>query len=150
MKKTIILRLVLALVLLLLAVGLAFLPRLISSFVPKAETGYRPDDVEAYLTEKWSFYRLRSWDEAAGALVLEYPQQLTYEQFEKYGETLDFDADALAQTDRMREVCVGIAARLQKQVRSITVIGVSSDGKEVYTVDQDGKLTACWHNTKIP
>ena len=130
-----------ALTLILLVVGLLWF---LISRLPKVKTSEQPDGVEAYIAEKWSFYRLRSWDEDSGTLVLEYPQKLTYEQFRKYGAQLELSADALAQMDHMKGICIGIADRLNKQVRAVSVVGISSDGEEVYTVDQDGNLTACW------
>ena len=94
MKKTILILSAIALVLILLVAGglWYFISRL-----PKVKTPEAPADLETYLAEKWTMYRLRSWNEDTGELVLEYPQKLTYEQFCKYGAELDFDADALVE-----------------------------------------------------
>ena len=143
MKKTILILSAIALVLILLVAGglWYFISRL-----PKVKTPEAPADLETYLAEKWTMYRLRSWNEDTGELVLEYPQKLTYAQFCKYGAELDFDADALAQKDRLEDLCLGIETRLKQQVRSASLIGISSDGETVYTVDLAGNLTTCWDN----
>lgn len=141
MKKTMIILVSVALVLILLVVGLLWY---LIARLPKLKNADQPDDLETYLTEKWSFYRLRSWDEDSGALVLEYPQRLTYEQFRKYGAELDLAADALAQREHLEALCIGVAGRLKQQVKTVTLIGISSDGEEVYTVDLTGSLTTCW------
>ena len=114
MKKTILILSAIALVLILLVAGglWYFISRL-----PKVKTPEAPADLETYLAEKWTMYRLRSWNEDTGELVLEYPQKLTYEQFCKYGAELDFDADALAQKDRLEDLCLGIETRLKQQLR---------------------------------
>jgi flagellar basal body-associated protein FliL len=70
MKKTMLILSAVALVLI-LAVGGGiwfFISKLTAKeAVPEKST------VETYLNGHWSFYRLRSWDPASGALELDYP-----------------------------------------------------------------------------
>ena len=44
----------------------------------------------------------------------------------------------------MRNLCRGMQERLEMQPASVTVHAVSSDGREVYSIDLNGTLTACW------
>ena len=141
MKKTMLILSAVALVLI-LAVGGGiwfFISKLTAKeAVPEKST------VETYLNEHWSFYRLRSWDPASGALELDYPQRHTFEQMKKYGAALDFSADALAQTQHMQDIRYGLSQVCSVSPTRIVVHGVSSDGREVYTVNEAGDLKACW------
>ena len=142
MKKTMLILVSVALVLILLTLGLLWW--LISGLAGRKASGYAPDSVAEYIAEKWTFYRLRSWDPDRRSLELEYPQELTYDQFARYGAELGFTEAALDQTEQMRNLCRGMQERLGLQPETVTVYGISADGREVYSVDLDGTLTACW------
>lgn len=138
MKKTMLILSAIALVLILLVGGGIWY--LISSLTG-AEQPQTRSEVAVYLAEHWPMYRLRSWNPDTGVMELENPQQLTYERIEKYGAVLDLTADQPGQMKSLRialrEACGVTPAR-------ITVYGVSSDGREVYAMEENGSFTACW------
>lgn len=141
MKKTMLLLSAAALILILLVGGgIWFLiSRLTGSSRQTEKT-----DLETYLAEHWTFYRLRAWDPDSGVLELENPQKLTYAQMEKYGEELNLGEDAAAQAEHIRSLRIGLREACGLSPTRITVYGISSDGLEAYRVEEDGSFTACW------
>lgn len=141
MKKTMLILSAVALILtLLVGGGIWFLiSRLTGASRPTEKT-----DLETYLAEHWTFYRLRSWDPDSGVLELENPQKLAYAQMEKYGEELDLGEDAAAQAEQIRSLRIGLREACGISPTRITVYGISSDGLEAYRVEEDGSVTACW------
>lgn len=140
MKKTILILSAVALLLILLSVGL-----LLGLFSGLHRDTPATRSMEDYLAESWPLFRLQSWDEASGALELEYPLQFNYAQMEKYGGTIeelrDLPAGNVATANDLK-IAAWESAGLE--VRSVTVRGLTTDGQIAYTVYPDGSVTACW------
>ena len=102
-------------------------------------------ELEDWLAESWPLFRLRSWDAESGALELDYPLRFSYAQMEKYGATID-ELRELPEGNLSTIGTLKTAAREAAgvTVRSVTVYGITEDGKTAYTVLPDGSYTACW------
>lgn len=145
LKKPILILSAVALVLILAAGGLIWG---LLSMLPRSQTA--TVDVETYFSQHWTAYQFRSWDPETGLLELDYPQNATYAQMEKYGAELDFSRDALDQLQNLQSIRMGVREACGISPRQVLLHGISSDGLEVYTVDTDGGLTACWENPTQP
>lgn len=143
MKKTLRLLLILALVLLLLAGGLAWaLLRRISPEAPPQE------ELESYLAESWPLFQLRSWDPGTGSLELDYPLRFSYAQMRKYGATLP-ELRELPQGNlaTLADLKTAVRERTGQSIRSATVYGRTTDGEVAYILRPDGSVEACWDAT---
>jgi hypothetical protein len=140
-KRTMLTLAAVALVLILLVGGLLWM--LISGLGDSRSGG--GEDLETYLKENWSVFRLRSWDPAAGELELEYPLRFTYEQMQKYGASLD-ELRELPEGNLSTVNALRTAARERTGVNlpSVTVFGVTTDGMIAYTLFPDGSVQTCW------
>lgn len=140
MKKTMILLLCVALVLILVVVGL--LLGLISIIQPEQK---ELPPLEDYLTEKWQIFRLRSWDPENGALELDYPLQFSYAQMEKYGASMEeLQSLPTGNLDTIASLKTAVFEATGVSLHAVTVYGVTNDGQTAYTVFPDGSITACW------
>lgn len=140
MKKTILILSALALVLILGAAALLFgLFSGLSGETPQTR------EMEDWLAESWPLFRLRSWDAQTGALELDYPLRFSYEQMEKYGARIDelreLPASNLSTVSTLKTAALEAAGLT---VRSVTVYGVTEDGRTAYTLYPDGSVSACW------
>ncbi|MBO4419175.1 MAG: hypothetical protein J5789_05075 [Oscillospiraceae bacterium] len=140
MKKTMIILVSIALVLILLVVGL--LTGLFLKLNP--DRGEIPS-LEDYLAENWKIFRLRSWDEETGALELEYPLRFTFAQMEKYGASMEelreLPTGNLSTVTSLKTAAWEVA---KVKLHEVTVYGITSDEQIAYTVYADGSITACW------
>ena len=104
-------------------------------------------DLKSFLSENWSVFQLRSWDPTTGALELDYPLPFSLEQMEKYGRRLQ-ELRELPEGNRSTVTDLKIALRefSSDTVQSVTVYGLTTDGKVAYTLAPDGSLTVCWES----
>ncbi len=140
MKKTMIVLVSVALVLTVLVGGL--LAWLFIKLNPKQEAA---PSVEAYLTENWKVFRLRSYDPDTGSLALDYPLQFTYAQMKKYGGSMQELQDLpIGNLDTVESLKTAVRETTKVILRNVTVYGMTSDEQVAYTVLPDGTITACW------
>lgn len=99
--------------------------------------------VEEYFAESWQGFALKSCDDNAGTIVLEKQLNVTYEQACAFGKD-SYEELALGHVETMQIMRAGCMAECGVNLHSITVNGISSDGQVIYTVKNDGSLTACW------
>lgn len=101
--------------------------------------------LEEYLAENWKIFTLRSWNAGSGDLVLDYALQFTYEQMEKYGASME-ELRALPAGNLETVASLKAAAYESTGValKTVTIYGMTSDGKLAYTVFPDGSIEACW------
>lgn len=140
MKKTMIILVSVALVLILLVLGLLY--GFFSKLNP--DQGDLPS-LEDYLTQNWKIFRLRSWDAGTGTLELDYDLRFSYEQMEKYGASMEeLQAIPTGNLDTVASLKTAVWEAAKVKLQAVTVHGITSDGKEAYTVSPDGTITACW------
>ncbi len=140
MKKTMILLLCVALVLILVVVGL--LLGLISIIQPEQK---ELPSLEDYLAEKWQIFTLRSWDAEHGALKLDYPLQFSYAQMEKYGATMEeLQSLPTGNLDTIASLRTAAFEATGVSLQAVTVYGMTNDGQTAYTVFPDGSIKSCW------
>lgn len=101
--------------------------------------------VAEYFEETWEGFTLSSYDSEAQTAVLEKTFDVTYEQAYSFGKEC-YESLALGHVETMRIMQSGCAAACGTKLSRIEINGVSSDGKVIYTVTNDGDLTACWQN----
>ena len=143
MKKTMLILAVLALVLILI-VGV-LLWQLLSLGGGGRQTAELPQWIEGH----WSVVQLRSWDPETGALELDYPLRFTYAQMEKYGPTIpEVCAIPEGNRDTVAALRTDLGQSLGLRDLSITLYGVTTDGRTAYTLHPDGSLETCWEEPK--
>lgn len=141
MKKSLLLLLCLALVLMLTVGGILWY--LFSRLTPaQPETGTR--SVEDYLAESWPDFTLEAYDRAEGSLRLTLRLRLTYEQLVQYGDQPEMEELVLGHLETMKDIVRGAQTFCGVKLDAVTVTGLSSDGQIAYTVTSDGETTACW------
>ena len=105
--------------------------------------------LEDYLAEDWPIFRLRHWDAESGDLELEYPLRFSYAQMEKYGasveELRELPAGNLATVESLRTAA---RERTGTVIRTVTVYGLTNDGRVAYTLLPDGSVRCCWEQTE--
>ena len=101
--------------------------------------------VEAYFETTWQDFALTAYDSQAQSVTLRKDLDVTYEQACLFGKEC-YEDMALGHTDTMKTMQYGCAAACGIELKKITVCGRSSDGQEIYTVSDDGTLTACWED----
>ena len=146
-KRTMLILAVVALVLILLVGGgiWALLSMLDAGNTPISSGPVEREAMEAYLTEKWPVFRLRSWDPETGSLELDYSLRFTYEQMEKYGGTLDELKDLPAgNLSTVSALKTAAFENTGASIRTVTVYGLTTDGQTAYTVCPDGSVETCW------
>lgn len=102
-------------------------------------------ELPEYLAEHWTVFRLRSWDAGTGALELDYPLRFSYAQMEKYGASLE-ELRTLPEGNLATASALRTAARerIGVTIASVTVYGLTNDGKIAYTLFPDGSVESCW------
>lgn len=146
-KRTMLILAAVALVLILLVGGgiWALLSMFDTGQAPATSGDVDNETMEAYLTEKWPVFRLRSWDPEIGILELDYPLRFTYEQMEKYGGTLDELKDLPAgNLSTVSALKTAAFENTGASIRAVTVYGLTTDGQTAYTVCPDGSVETCW------
>ena len=141
MKKTMLILVSVALVLILAAGGLIWY---LISTLSKAGGSAPTKPVEDYLAGQWPGYRLEDWDADAGSLHLSRSLKLSYEQLEKYGDQPEMNDLVQGHLETMNQIAVGLIWNCGVEPKQITITGLSSDGKSAYTVCSDGTITTCW------
>ena len=145
MKKTMLILIAVVLVLILLVGGLIWY---LVSALSGAGGAAEKLSVEAYLAEAWPDYSLEEWDAKNGDLRLSRSLRLTYKQLEKYGDQPEMNELVLGHLSTMEQIALGLTHSCGEEVRSITIVGLSSDGQTAYTVSRDGTITTCWEREK--
>lgn len=144
MKKIWIAIAVIVLALLVLAGTLIYLlvalPRLSQQQTETGPGGFLT--VEGYVAETWQDYRFVSCKN--GVLTLEYNLSGTYAQLQKHGPAAGYDAVAAGHLDTGKLIRQGCNLRCNVVLREVVVLGISSDGKEVYRASTVDGVTACW------
>ena len=144
MKKTMLILTAAALLLILLAVGL-----LLGLFSGLSGGSRTTQELEPYLAENWSVFRLRSWDPESGALELDYPLRFSYAQMEKYGASVEelgmLPAGNLSTVTALKTAALESAG---VTIRAVTVYGLTTDGQIAYTVYPDGSALVCWETAE--
>lgn len=101
--------------------------------------------VETYFSSKWAGFEVSVYDAQAECLVLQKQLDATYEQACEFGEEC-FEELALGHIDTMQTMKAGCFVSCGVALLQISVNGISSDGRVIYTVYDNGKMTACWKN----
>ncbi len=147
MKKTMLILIAAALVLILAAGGLIWY---LLSALSRAGAPAATKSVEDYLAEQWPGYRLEEWDADAGSLRLSRSLKLTYEQLEKYGDQPEMNDLVRGHLDTMGQIAAGLIRYCGAEPKQMTVVGLSSDGQTAYTVRSDGTIETCWAASEAP
>lgn len=100
---------------------------------------------EEYFETTWQGFSLTDYDEQAQSVTLQKELDVTYEQACSFGKGC-YEDMALGHIDTMKTMKYGCAVSCGVELKTITVNGMSSDGKVIYTVSDDGSLTACWED----
>ena len=148
MKKTVIVLLAVALVLILVTGALLWY---FLSLLPRQKAPASNADVERYLAENWTIFRVAGWDAERAELKLEYDLPFTYSQVVKYADAVE----ELRQTPEgnlrtLEDLCDTVREELGVEIRSVTVRGVTADGETAYTVCNDGSIVTCWDDPASP
>lgn len=104
-----------------------------------------PLDVGEYFAETWQGFTVKSFDNNNGhaEIVLEKNLDVSYELARDFGKE-SYEELALGHVETMQIMRAGCLASCGVALQTITVNGISSDGQVIYTVKNDGTLTACW------
>lgn len=102
-------------------------------------------DLQAYISQQWEGYTLVSYDESSQCATVRAQSAVTYAQAKQYG------ADAYESLmDSYIASARAIAAGLKMECgisRPVVVLRqLSTDGQEIFSVDSDGKYSACWES----
>lgn len=139
MKKTMVILISAALVLILAVGGLIWY---LISAVSGAGSTAASRSVEDYLAEQWPGYRVEEWEN--GVLHLSRSLKLTYEQLEKYGDQPEMNELVEGHLETLEQIAVGMIRNCGAEPKEITITGLSSDGQAAYTVRSDGTISTCW------
>ena len=101
-----------------------------------------PKALEEYLKETWPDYRLVGC--ADGVLTLEYDLPAGYETLQKHGLSAGYDAVAAGHLDTAALMIQGADMQCGVVLSEVVVLGISSDGQEVYRASTVDGVTACW------
>lgn len=104
-----------------------------------------PISVEEYFKTTWQGFSLTEYDSETQRVTLQKELDVTYEQACSFGKDC-YEEMALGHIDTMQTMKYGCAVSCGAELKTLTVNGISSDGKEIYTVSDDGSLTACWED----
>lgn len=109
------------------------------------QPGENKQSVEAYFEDTWDGFSLVQYDSEAKTVTMQKTLDVTYEQACSFGKEC-YEELALGHADTMKIMQNGCAASCGVQLRKLTVEGLSSDGQVIYSVTDDGSLTACWED----
>lgn len=99
--------------------------------------------VEEYFESSWQGFSFVAYDSQAQCVLLQKQLDVTYEQACSFGREC-YEELALGHVDTMQTMRSGCSAACHMELLEIKISGISSDGEVIYTVYDDGRLTACW------
>lgn len=99
--------------------------------------------VEAYFETAWPKFTPVAYDSQAQCVMLQKQLDVSFEQAESFGKEC-YEELALGHVDTMQLMLRGCKESCGVELNEISVSGLSSDGKIIYTVFDSGSMTACW------
>ena len=106
-------------------------------------------DIEAYVKEHWSGYDA-AYDPATHVLTLSRETQMRYDDACAYGGSV-YEGELAPQTYQRdaANIALDVASHCGSPSLSVTLCYLSTDGKPIFTVSNDGTVWTCWE-TKEP
>ena len=149
MKKKVILALAIVFLALLVLIG-SLVWLLIAAQGLGGRSGADPESTQQlqdYFREQWTNYSFHSYDAGTQTLILHYQVNATYDQVSRHGLSAGFDE--LAEGHLSTAVIIGYSCNQYCGVnpREIIIVGISSDGQEVYRASTVSGVVGCWESS---
>lgn len=99
-------------------------------------------DVISYFEQNWDYFSEPSYDEKSGVVTLKKTYDYSFEKFENSAGAFDNTVEGHLETiGDMMEYC---RKAVNIDLTDVLIIGISSDGKQVYRVGREGVQYVCW------
>lgn len=106
----------------------------------KAET------LEEYFSNNWTAFSFESFDSQSGEVILSKTFGFSFDAFQKTGYVFDEVVDGHRET--IKEMMDDCLTACKTKPLKITIVGYSSDNRQVYAIDSTGAKTVCWKTAK--
>lgn len=109
-----------------------------------SESDLKSEEVEAYAGEHWPQYTA-VFDERSQRLQLSKETLLSYEDACKIGSSVySGSTSPESYTDAVYAIKIDLAAHFGTSAMQVELSFLSTDGKPIFTVSDNGTIEACW------